>query len=191
MTRSGKLLADHSVATLTHRSPSDHRIFEQSTADIWSALAQCSKAVLAATGVAPERVKGVGYDATCSLAVVDANGEPVSISRTGAKEEQEGDKGEGEGAESDANLGLPGRWNVILWADHRAEEEAEVINATEEGVLGFVGETMSVRSPFYCWVGAYVWRKADTSKLEMEIPKTLWLKKHMAEDRFNGCQLFE
>jgi hypothetical protein len=30
-----------------------------------------------------------------------------------------------------------------------------------------------------------------THQLEMEIPKTLWLKKHMAEDRFKGCQLFE
>ena len=137
VTRSGKLLADHSIPTQTHRSPTDHRIFEQSTSDIWSALAGCSKAVLAATGVSPSRVKGVGFDATCSLAVVDAQGEPVSISRM--------DPAGGEGAkESDENLGKKGEWNVILWADHRAEEEAEVINKTEEGVLGFVGETMSV-----------------------------------------------
>ena len=33
---------------------------------------------------------------------------------------------------------------MILWADHRAEAEAEQINATGEGVLGFVGKTMSV-----------------------------------------------
>lgn len=93
--------------------------------------------MLAATGVSPSRVKGVGFDATCSLAVVDAQGEPVSISRM--------DPAGGEGAkESDENLGKKGEWNVILWADHRAEEEAEVINKTEEGVLGFVGETMSV-----------------------------------------------
>jgi ribulose kinase len=39
-----------------------------------------------------------------------------------------------------------GERNVILWADHRAEEEAEVINNTGEGVLGFVGGTMSVGS---------------------------------------------
>jgi ribulose kinase len=41
-------------------------------------------------------------------------------------------------------LGGEGEWNVILWADHRAEEEAEEINKTGEGVLGFVGGTMSV-----------------------------------------------
>ena len=46
--------------------------------------------------------------------------------------------------EDDKNLGEDGEWNVILWADHRAEEEAEVINSTGEGVLGFVGKTMSV-----------------------------------------------
>ena len=34
--------------------------------------------------------------------------------------------------------------NVILWADHRAEEEAAFINQTGEGVLGFVGGVMSV-----------------------------------------------
>jgi ribulose kinase len=66
--------------------------------------------------------------------VTDRNGKPVSVSRTGATEEDE----------SDSNLGKDGNWNVILWADHRAEEEAEIINATGEGVLGFVGKTMSV-----------------------------------------------
>ena len=58
----------------------------------------------------------------------------MSISRTGQTEEDE----------KDANLGSEREWNVIRWADHRAEEEAEKINSTGEGVLGFVGKTMSV-----------------------------------------------
>lgn len=58
----------------------------------------------------------------------------MSVSRTGQTEEDE----------KEANIGLEGQWNVILWADHRAEEEAEKINSTGEGVLGFVGKTMSV-----------------------------------------------
>ncbi|CAK9780954.1 unnamed protein product [Cutaneotrichosporon oleaginosum] len=156
--RNGKLLADHSAETQTHRSPSDHRIFEQSTEDIWGALAQCSKRVLADSGVSPKQIKGVGFDATCSLAVTDRNGRPVSVSRT---------KGENE---DDANLGGEGEWNVILWADHRAEEEADAINATGEGVLNFVGGTMS---------------------LEMEAPKTLWLKKHMDAGKFKQCMFFD
>lgn len=157
--KAGKLIAEHSEATKTHRSPTDHRIFEQSTSDIWDALSKCCKTVLASSGVAPSAVKGIGFDATCSLAVTDKTGEPVSVSRIGHDQ----------GSESDANLGLPGDWNIILWADHRAEEEAEKINSTGEGVLGFVGKTMS---------------------LEMEIPKTLWLSKHMKE-RFKDCMFFD
>ncbi|BEJ14916.1 hypothetical protein CspHIS471_0406830 [Cutaneotrichosporon sp. HIS471] len=151
----GKLLADHSVETQTHRSPSDHKVFEQSTADIWGALATCSQKILADSGVDPNQVKGVGFDATCSLAVTDRAGRPISVSI-----------GEGEGS----NLGAEGQWNVILWADHRAGEEADTINATGEGVLNFVGGTMS---------------------LEMETPKTLWLKKHMDAGRFRECMFFD
>ncbi|WVQ83318.1 hypothetical protein IAT38_005457 [Cryptococcus sp. DSM 104549] len=156
----GKLIAEHAEATLTHRSPTDARIFEQSTQNIWTSLATCSKKILAESGISPSQVKGVGFDATCSLAVVDKSGKPVSVSRTGKSEDDE----------KDGNLGEDGEWNVILWADHRAEEEAEKINATGEGVLGFVGKTMS---------------------LEMEIPKTLWLSKHMAKDKFKNCMFFD
>ncbi|CAD6564629.1 MAG: hypothetical protein TREMPRED_000040 [Tremellales sp. Tagirdzhanova-0007] len=148
--RTGKLIAEHS----------DHRIFEQSTANIWSALAKCCRIVLKTSKISPSSIKGIGFDATCSLAVVDRNGTPVSVSRTGNHEDDE----------SDENLGKEGQWNIVLWADHRAEEEAEVINATGEGVLGFVGKTMS---------------------LEMEIPKTLWLSKHMPQDRFKNCMFFD
>lgn len=102
---------------------------------------------MAATGVSPAQVKGIGFDATCSLAVVDAQGEAISISRLGDAVE-----GAAEGTESDENLGKKGNWNVILWADHRAEEEAEAINGTGEGVLGFVGETMSVSSSRQVWL---------------------------------------
>ncbi|KIR68834.1 ribitol kinase [Cryptococcus bacillisporus CA1873] len=158
--RNGNLIAEHAEPTLTHRSPTDARIFEQSTRNIWKSLSICSKRVLAESGVKPEQVKGLGFDATCSLAVVDKQGKPMSVSRTGQSEEDE----------KDANIGLEGEWNVILWADHRAEEEAEKINSTGEGVLGFVGKTMS---------------------LEMEIPKTLWLSKHMAHERFKQCMFFD
>ncbi|WRT64772.1 uncharacterized protein IL334_001706 [Kwoniella shivajii] len=159
--KDGKLLAEHSEATLTHRSPTDHRIFEQSTSNIWSSLSKCCKKILSESGIDPKQVKGIGFDATCSLAVVNRQGTPVSVSRTG----------ESETDEKDGNLGKEGgEWNVVLWADHRAEEEAEKINSTGEGVLGFVGKTMS---------------------LEMEVPKTLWLSKHMAEDKFKNCMFFD
>lgn len=64
----------------------------------------------------------------------------------------------------------PGPRNVILWADHRAEREAADINATGHMVLDYVGKTMS---------------------LEMEIPKVLWLKRHMPADLFPQCEFFD
>lgn len=38
--------------------------------------------------------------------------------------------------------------DIVLWADHRAEEEANIINATGSSVLDYVGGTMSVRALF-------------------------------------------
>ena len=98
------------------------------------------------------------------------------MSRTGNHEDDE----------SDENLGKEGQWNIVLWADHRAEEEAEVINATGEGVLGFVGKTMSVSVLILSES-----RVEHGLQLEMEIPKTLWLSKHMPQDRFKNCMFFE
>jgi ribulose kinase len=111
--------------TITYRDESDHRIFEQSASNIWSCLAKCCKSVLQQSGVSPQAVKGVSFDATCSLTAVDDNGTPISVT-----------KGDG--------LGKAGDRNIILWADHRAEKEAEEINKTGEAVLNFVGGVMSV-----------------------------------------------
>lgn len=72
---------------------------------------------------------------------MNRQGVPISVSRAPAP--GVGKQGE-QGKEDDKYLGEEGEWNVILWADHRAEEEAEGINGTGEGVLGFVGGTMSV-----------------------------------------------
>ncbi|TFY54867.1 hypothetical protein EVJ58_g8601, partial [Rhodofomes roseus] len=147
----GTLLASSTESTITWRDPNDHRIFEQSTNNIWDGMCKTIRAVLAEAKVAPSDVKGLGFDATCSLAVSDMNGDPVVVTK--------GDK-----------LGEIGDRNIILWADHRAEEEANLINGTGATVLDYVGGVMS---------------------LEMEIPKTLWLKKHMAPERFARCQFFD
>ena len=53
-----------------------------------------------------------------------------------------------ENDERDENLGKDGEWNIVLWSDHRAEEEAKAITATKEGVLGFVGMTEGVSQGF-------------------------------------------
>ena len=68
-------------------------------------------------------IKGIGFDATCSLAVFSHDtDEPVSV--TGPKFE--------------------GDHNVILWLDHRPVAETEKINATKHNLLRYVGGTMSI-----------------------------------------------
>ena len=50
------------------------------------------------------------------------------------------------------------RRNVIVWMDHRASAEARQVNETQDDVLRYVGGSISP---------------------EMEIPKLLWLKRHL------------
>ncbi|KAK0490523.1 FGGY family of carbohydrate kinase [Armillaria novae-zelandiae] len=147
----GTTIASFTKETITYRNPENHRIFEQSTNNIWSAISTCIRTCLKESGISPSSVKGLGFDATCSLAVADFQGEPVTV--TG------GDQ-----------LGQNGDRNVILWADHRAEKEADLINSTGSVVLDYVGGTMS---------------------LEMEIPKVLWLKNRMDPALFSRCQFFD
>ncbi|KIJ19815.1 D-ribulokinase [Paxillus involutus ATCC 200175] len=149
---SGHIAASDTQDTKTWRDENDHRIFEQSTTDIWSKICLAVKKVLSKSGVDKSAIKGLGFDATCSLAVTDFDGNPVLVT-----------KGKDIG-----NTG--GERNIILWADHRAEKEAELINSTESIVLNYVGGTMS---------------------LEMEVPKILWLKQHMDPGHFSRCQFFD
>ena len=129
VSKSGRVVASSTQETKTWRDPLDHRVFEQSTTDIWAGAAKVIKACLQSSGVDPIAVKGLGFDATCSLAVTDFDGVPVAVT-----------KGE--------HLGKHGERNIILWADHRAEKEADLINSTGSIVLDYVGGTMSVRPKF-------------------------------------------
>ncbi|MRG91190.1 FGGY-family carbohydrate kinase [Polyangium spumosum] len=116
-----------------HRPAPD--FVEQSSDEIWSAACEATRAALGEAGDRPERVVGVGFDATCSLVLLDEGDRPVTVSPSGDD-----------------------RWNVIVWMDHRAIEEATRINAGGHEVLRYVG---GVISP------------------EMQTPKLAWLKRHM------------
>lgn len=131
--RDGKRLAHATREIRSWRPAAD--FVEQSTEDIWQRLCESVRSALEASGLPAEAVRGVGFDATCSLAVADEAGTPVSVSPTGRDEQ-----------------------NVIVWMDHRAREEAAAINAGAHAVLRNVGGRISP---------------------EMEIPKILWLKKHL------------
>lgn len=108
-------------------------VYEQSSENIWALCVNVIKEIT--KGVDPAAILGIGFDATCSLVVVDKEHKPLSVSQSGNPEQ-----------------------NIILWMDHRAFNEAAMINKQTHKVLKYVGGKISP---------------------EMEPPKLLWLKKNM------------
>ncbi|RAR65790.1 D-ribulokinase [Paraburkholderia unamae] len=106
-------------------------IVEQSSTEIWHAVCHAVKEAMAQAAVAPERIAGIGFDATCSLVVLGEGGKPLPV-------------GPSEAAERD----------IIVWMDHRALEQAERINATGHDVLRFVGGKISpeMETPKLLWL---------------------------------------
>jgi D-ribulokinase len=122
-------------------------VVEQSSSDIWAACAASVRAAMAETGLPPSSVKGIGFDATCSLVALDAAAEPLTVSPSG-----------------DAQR------NVIVWMDHRAIAEAREVNDSHDDVLRYVGGSISP---------------------EMEIPKLLWLKRHLPSSYRSAGHFFD
>ncbi|HEV3492765.1 MAG TPA: FGGY-family carbohydrate kinase [Reyranella sp.] len=110
-------------------------VVEQSSSEIWSACAAAVRTAMSEAGLPPSAVAGMGFDATCSLVVLDAGANALTVSPSGEA-----------------------RRNVIVWMDHRAMAEARAVNDTGDDVLRYVGGSISP---------------------EMEIPKLLWLKRHL------------
>jgi len=109
----------------------------QSSTEIWNAICFCVKTCLRDSGVDPSEVYGIGFDATCSLvAISESTDKPVGVGPDFMDDKE----------------------NIILWMDHRAQEETDAINATGDVCLKYVGGQMSI---------------------EMELPKIKWLKHHM------------
>src|ERR1700738_179085 len=107
------------LATARHPITAWHEaggVVEQSSSDIWAACAASVRAAMAEAALPPVAVKGIGFDATCSLVVLDAAAEPLTVSPSGDQQR-----------------------NVIVWMDHRAIPEAREINDTHDDVLRHVG----------------------------------------------------
>ncbi|KAI9306739.1 hypothetical protein BJ944DRAFT_263049 [Cunninghamella echinulata] len=122
-----------------------HNIYEQSSDNIWDSICLAVKRILIKSKIPPELIKGIGFDATCSLVVLDQQGQPQSI-------------------DPESNF-TNNEWNIILWADHRALDQAKKINNTHyHQVLQYVGNTISP---------------------EMQIPKTLWLKENLPKEKWD------
>lgn len=129
----GKLLGIARYPIATWHEAGD--IVEQSSSDIWNACTAAVRAAMTEAAVPPDAVKGIGFDATCSLVVLASDGAPLTVSGSGDPQR-----------------------NVIVWMDHRAVGEAREINDTRHDVLRYVGGSISP---------------------EMEVPKLLWLKRHL------------
>ena len=119
---------------------------QQSSDDIWLACVTCVRGALAEAGVSPSDCVGLGFDATCSLVCLDADNKGVSTDPTAPNDDAR---------------------NIILWMDHRANEQAATINERGHERLATVGGTISP---------------------EMEVPKMAWLREHMptAFEKING-----
>src|SRR5258705_10720714 len=77
----GSLLATarHPI-TVWHEAGS---VVEQSSSEIWAACAASVRAAMVEAAIAPSGVKGVGFDATCSIVVLDAGADPLTVSSSG------------------------------------------------------------------------------------------------------------
>lgn len=101
--------------------------YEQSTTNIWKCICSSIQRAMSQHNIDPNSIRGIGFDATCSLAVFNSEtDEPVSV--TGPKFNN-----------ADGN-----DRNVILWLDHRPVEETKKINATDHNLLRYVGGKMSI-----------------------------------------------
>ncbi len=128
----GRMLAQASHPIRTWRPRPGY--VQQSTTDIWDAVCRAVRETAAAAGTVT--VRGIGFDATCSLALIDEAGRPVPIDPPAA-------------ADGDAPV-----QDVIVWMDHRAGHEADAINAGRYDVLRYVGGRISLEmeTPKLAWL---------------------------------------
>lgn len=113
--------------------PAEARV-EQSSAEIWQQSCEAVREAVASAGLDAGQIVSIGFDATCSLVAIDKNGNGLAVSP----------------GEADDH-------NIIMWMDHRAARETQLINATGDRALKYTGGEVSI---------------------EMELPKALWLKNH-------------
>jgi FGGY-family pentulose kinase len=116
---------------------SGSRFAEHDSEDIWSAVCRAVKGARDEAGIAPADIAAIGFDATCSLVVRDADGRPLPVA-------QSGESG----------------WDTIAWLDHRAIEEAEALSRIGGEAVRHSGGTISP---------------------EMQLPKLMWLKRHLPD----------
>jgi D-ribulokinase len=108
----GRLIATASAPFALLKPREHHAVYRMD--EIWQAVGQAVRTVLADDPRSAQGVRAVAFDATSSL-VLEANGEPP----------------------------LDGGADVFCWMDHRAEREALEIDRSGDRYLAYVGGTVS------------------------------------------------
>ncbi len=138
----GNLLGS-SINNISIRQPEPGH-FEQSSEEIWCACCTSIRQAVIESSMNSEDITAIAFDATCSLVchsdVALAVGGDVSVPK--------GEKGPGYA------------YDIIMWCDHRATDEAMRINRSKHRLLDFVGGQVFP---------------------EMELPKLAWLKKYQSK----------
>ncbi|XP_072219854.1 FGGY carbohydrate kinase domain-containing protein isoform X3 [Leuresthes tenuis] len=127
VTREGQLRSTAEEPISIWEPQPEHYV--QSSTDIWQKC--CSVVKRVTHGVQKSQVRGLGFDATCSLVVLDESFQPVPVTEDGDTER-----------------------NVVMWMDHRAAEQAAHITNTGHRVLERVGGVMSpeMQPPKLLWL---------------------------------------
>ncbi len=115
--------------------------------EIWRAVGESVRAAVRQAGLAPSSIAGIGFDATCSLVALDRADQPITVSPSGDPDH-----------------------NIIVWMDHRAEAQADQINATGHPVLRYVGGKLSP---------------------EQEPPKLKWIKENLPDTWANAGKFLD
>lgn len=126
---SGVMLATSSYKINIYKP--EENFVEQSSENIWQSVCASVKDAISIANIDINKISGIGFDATCSLVVLDKNGNPLTVSST-----------------SDHNQ------NIIMWMDHRAKKEADQINCTQHEILKYVGRVISpeMQMPKLLWL---------------------------------------
>ncbi|KAJ3023637.1 hypothetical protein HKX48_002186 [Thoreauomyces humboldtii] len=156
----GCILATHSANLAILANLPDH--YEQSSDDIWQACCKAVATAVKASGIDSTTVKGIGFDATCSLVALDASFKPVSVTKGGKN-----------------------KWNVVMWMDHRAQAEADEMSATGHVVLQRTGGRISpeMSAAKLLWIHRNNPELFRTGATFMELPDFLTFKATGNPDR--------
>ncbi|WP_425097670.1 FGGY-family carbohydrate kinase [Tropicibacter sp. S64] len=124
--KAGAMLSREVAAFPVHEE--DGSRAEYASSDIWQAVCTATRAAIEASGVDPADIRAIGFDATCSLVLLDQAHDPLPLG--------------------------PGNRDTIAWFDHRAVREARDCTATGAELIRHLGLTMSpeMQTPKLLWL---------------------------------------